>query len=334
MAVLWGLRLCYLGTGGLGNLRSSAGELRGLKQVSDRLREIEEMLESGVPPAEEQWSATRALPHPWGPLIGQSVSELRSGGGALLPTLKRLRELAEAHRAAMLEGKARAAQALSQAAACAFLVPVFSLVLKELLPGVSDHPWIWRLASAAAFVLAGAGALWLLRLSVSARWAGLAPAQRPWVLAAQCAGERFLALLRSGNAPDVAWLRACELLRSQAPGLALHWGYSVFASSPQEGDAGSGSGRSAAARSLREAGDRIRRAIAASVMEGMPCSERVESVLASLRVELNALIERELSLLGTRALVPLFACVAPALFGLLATGLALSWEEVIGNGAF
>jgi hypothetical protein len=66
-------------------------------------------------------------------------------------------------------------------------------------------------------------------------------------------------------------------------------------------------------------------------MEGRPCTERAEAALAALRQELRSAVERELGLLGTRALKPLFACVAPAVFLLLGFGLWLGWQQASGG---
>ena len=75
-----------------------AAERRRLKSVSLSLQEIEESLSSGMVPDSDMWAALERLPQPWGSLIFQSLSELRSSGGALLPTLRRMRVLAEEHR--------------------------------------------------------------------------------------------------------------------------------------------------------------------------------------------------------------------------------------------
>ena len=77
---------------------------------------------------------TRELPAPWGALSFQSLTELRTSGAALLPTLRRLRNLAEEHEAALLDAKARSAQALSQAMLCAVLVPIFGSLLYVFYP--------------------------------------------------------------------------------------------------------------------------------------------------------------------------------------------------------
>ena len=167
----------------------------------------------------------------------------------------------------------------------------------------------------------------MLSMMEQARWAGLPASQRAWIFASQCAGERFLALVRAGNPADIAWSRAGELLRVEAPALALAWGPSVWKEKP----AASTPCRPAAAQALVEAGDSLRKAVQVSLMEGRPCLERVEAALEALRHEIKALVERELSLLTTRALQPLFLFVAPPILGLLAYGLYLSWERLGGG---
>jgi hypothetical protein len=106
--------------------------------------------------------------------------------------------------------------------------------------------------------------------------------------------------------------------------LALHWGYSVF-ETPKKPRL---SASSSAASAILEAGSSMRKAIQVSLMEGRPCTERVESILLAFRQELRALIDRELGLLATRALKPLFIFVAPAIFGLLGAGVWLMWQGV------
>ena len=97
-----------------------------------------------------------------------------------------------------------------------------------MLPGVSDSPWIWLSLCGVALIVAGVGGVWLLSMAEDARWAGLPKDARSWILASQCAGERFLALVRAGSPADLAWTKACELLSSEAPTLALAWGQSIW----------------------------------------------------------------------------------------------------------
>lgn len=314
---------------GLAAVLGAAREEKAARRASALLHELQETLESGVVPTDSRWAELDGLPDPWGALAGESVRELRAQGGALLPTLRRLRSLADAHGESVRESRSRSSQAMAQSLACAGLVPLLGAALYAILPGVSARPWLWAAGCLGALALSGAGALWLLRLSERARWAGLGADDRPGVLAAQCAGERFLALLRGGTPPDLAWTRAVALLERLAPSLAASWGSSVW-----QGDLGIPFGRAPAAlRLLVDAGVGIRRSIQVSLMEGRACGERVESALLGLRGDFRLAVQQELGLLGTRALQPLFVCVAPALLGLLALGVYLAWLEAsVGLG--
>jgi hypothetical protein len=158
----------------------------------------------------------------------------------------------------------------------------------------------------------------MVRLADSARWGGLGIAQRPWVLGAYCAAERFLALLRCGSPADLGWAQACAFLGRGAPALALEWG-----KRESEGP----SRPPGAAQPLVRAGEMVRKSVQLSLLEGRPCTDRVESAVQALRQEMKSQVNRELSLLGTRLLKPLFLCVAPAVLGLLAAGLWLGWSD-------
>jgi hypothetical protein len=188
---------------------------------------------------------------------------------------------------------------------------------------VEQNLGTWICACLSALVSTAIGSLWLLSLAHSARWGGLPRERRSWILASQCAGERFLALVRVGTPPDLAWVSACELLARDTVSLSLAWGNSLWEESkvkfkgrPEEMIAG--------------VAVSIKKSIQVSLMEGRPCTERVEASLLGLRQELKAQIERELTLLPTRALKPLFIFVAPALLGLLACGLWLAGADSLG----
>jgi hypothetical protein len=302
-----------------------------LQRVHQLLQEIEELLGAGMLPSKEHWERLQKLPPPWGSLAYESLQELRSSGGAILPTLRRLKDLANSQVRALADARARSSQAFAQALACTLLIPTFGGVLYWLMPGVSDSPWIWVFLCILSLLIAGVGALWLLSMAQDARWAGLPRTARTWILASQCAGERFLALMRAGTPADLAWTRAIELLSSEAPSLALLWGHSVWKSAPLD----SGSISNPASRLFIETGEALRRAVQVSLMEGRPCAERVEAALMSLTHEIKARVEAELTLLSTRALKPLFLCVAPGIFLLLGAGFLLcllaSSHEALGG---
>ena len=112
----------------------------------------------------------------------------------------------------------------------------------------------------------------------------------------------------------------------EAPALAVQWGSSVWSQPPVLSGA-----FAAAARVLIDTGTSLKKAVQLSLMEGRPCTERVEAVLFALRQEMRSQVDRELSLLGTRALKPLFICVAPSVLALLGAGVWLAWTEISGT---
>lgn len=328
LAFFFGLQTFVSHLGGFSQVFSIHREHLTLKEVSQAFLEFEETLEAGLIPTQKNWERLRTLSPPWGTLSHESIQDLRSRGAALLPTLKRLRALAQHHSESLSEARAKSAQSLGQAMTCGLLVPIFGGILFVLLPGMSEHPYFWLATCGIALILSGSGALWILSMALKARWGGLSSSQRCWGLSTQCAGERFLALVRSGHPPDIAWTRSCEILATDAPELALAWGYSVFENSKSSGDTLLSSlTTESTADVLIQAGHSIRKSIHMSLMEGRPCIERVEAALIALRQEMKARVDRELSLLGTRTLKPLFILVAPAMLGLLGIGMWVTWNS-------
>jgi len=297
-------------------------ELRELQRVHRLLHELEDSLAAGLVPPAQRWQDLHGLTAPWGTLTGPSVEALRSCGAPVLATLRRFRALAVRHQEVLQEARARSSQALAQVTACGLLVPLFGAALALLLPGIEESFGLWLLACALAFLWSAAGGLWIGVIAERARWGGLHGAKRTWYLATLCVGERLLAGIRAGVPPDLAWVAALDTLGQGDLRLRLMLGVSVWETPTETGGEG-------AEAMLARAGTAIRRAIHLSLMEGQPCTERVEGVLGALQSEMRAHVERELSLLGTRTLKPLFLCVAPSLIGLLVMGLALSWDYAV-----
>lgn len=301
-----------------------------LAHVRNLLDEIHAQVEAGKVPEERLWVDARLLPAPWGMLVGEGLQKLRSVGAPILPTLRRLKGLAENEEEALARARAKSAQASAQAFSGIALVPLFACALYVFLPETQEHLLAFLLLCGAALIWAILGGVWILRMTDQARWAGLSEEWRPWVAASACAGERFLSLLRSGSPPDLAWEGVRDFLSEEAPGLALRWGTSLWAQG--EGDQGLAP-ESVAAR-LATAGESLRASVQASILEGTPCAERAESVIAGWRKEWNLSVERALTLLPQKALIPLFVCVAPPLLLLLGGGLwfaASSAMELSGS---
>ncbi len=320
--LLWSAAIACAGAGviewirhGLAAIERNRADERGLERVRDRLRAIEESLGAGLAPEPGSWTSLLGLPAPWGRLAHDSLVEIRTQGGSILPTARRLRELAAAHGESLRDARVKTAQARSQAVFAAFCAPGAAIFLWSSLPGVAEAGKLWWGAAGLATGLSCLATAWISRMADAARWGGLPPDRRPSLAAALCAGERFLALLRSGLPADLAWNRATEFVAPWAPALAVAWG---SLGSPRD-DKGP-----PIDRALAGFGRALRSAAAMSIMEGKPCGERAEGALQALRGETRACIDQEVALLGTRALKPLFLLVAPSLLGLVAAGIALA----------
>lgn len=295
-----------------------------LLKVSSVLREIEETLMAGLVPPLDRWELIRTLPRPWGELAWESLHELRSSGSSLLPTLKRLRTFADAQYVALNDAKARSSQASAQVFVCSLIVPILGVSLYLILPEVERNLQSWIMACGLALIGNAFGCFWLFRLSDSARWAGLRSEHRSWILTVQCASERLIALIRSGHPPDLAWVKSFELIQKDSDALALSWGSTIW-QSPKLRVSGK------AEELIVHLASSFRKSLQVSLMEGRPCTERIETIIQSFKQDLETLTHRELNLLGTRALKPLFICVAPSLLGLLFFGIWLASAEVLSE---
>ncbi len=308
----------------LGVLLGASQSRKQLSQVVGLLRELEETLMTGLVPDVTCWDRLKQLAKPWDRLAYESLTELKASGAAVLPTLRRLRALAEEQTCAWEDAQVKTAQAWMQALVCAFLVPIVGVALYVLLPTLQEKVGMWGVACGGALGLMAVGAVWMLQLADTARWGGLGLAQRSWLLSSFCAGERLLALVRLGVPPDLAWVKMGDFLHKETPDLARAWGGSIW-------EVPRAHPRGRAEEILISAGQSIRKTAQVSIMEGRPCLDRVESILYGLRSSMKAQIERELSLVGTHALKPLFLCVAPSILGLLFFALWLTGLDSLGS---
>ncbi len=318
-ALLYGARECGIRLPGL--RRQTAGA--AVKVAEGLFHELEETLASGLVPGTERWRKLEGLEAPWSTLAYPSLTQLRAEGAAVIPSLKRFRELARRHFESLAEARAKSSQALAQAGVCGALVPVFAWVLRLLLPEVQEAGGIWWFVVGAAALLGLLSGAWILKMVERARWGGLAPSEREWMLAVSIFGERALALLRLGRAPDRAWTEALPMLPAA---LVAEWGADPWQLAGTEKK-----GPENLREALRGAGGTYKKAIQASLWDGHPCTERIESVLEGLRTEIRAYQEKELALLPTRALQPLFMLTAPGILGLLGFALYLSVSRALGE---
>jgi hypothetical protein len=305
----------------------SGGEV---KLAENLFHELEETLASGLVPSEARWERLKSLSSPWNTLAYESLTALRAEGGAVIPTLRRFRELARRHFESLGEARARSSQALAQALVCGGLAPLFAIGLRLLLPEVADAGSEWWFVTGLALALGLLSGAWIWKMVESARWGGLTGSEREWMLLVLVFGERLLALLRLGRAPDRAWTEGLALL---PPALVAAWGSDPWKTSGRPEEKNEVKSDS---KNLREAllasGGAYKKSIQASLWDGQPCTERIESVVSGIRAETRAFQEKELQLLATRALKPLFLLTAPGILAILGFALFLSVSSAMEAG--
>jgi hypothetical protein len=294
---------------------------RILSRVIASFQEIEETLMTGLVPTSDRWLLLEKLEEPWKSLSVKSVQELRSAGASLVPTLQRLRSLAMVHEFALENAHAKASQAVLQALLCSGLVPMVGILFYLSVPGIQENLIIWMAACIFSFLCCLCGSYWMLLMASQARWGGLKKSARCWMLASQCAAERLLAWIRMGSPADLAWIQSVTFLKVHACELSSFWGSSVWTSVLVSKSFG-------LEKLILDLGVSIKKSIQVSLLEGRPCFKRLEELLEAFRGDMHAQIERELMLLPTRVLKPLFIFVAPSLMALLGLGFWLAMMEI------
>jgi len=272
---------------------------------------LQESLEAGLIPQDSVWLKLQNLRAPWSPWTGLLIQKLRSQGVALLPTLTRLRRLAHESLQDMIDARAKTGQATAQAWIAGALIPILGVLLRLLLPELEKHAVLWWLGVGMAIVLAGVGALWMAKLGFEARFLGLKGQERLMLFQSAAAIEQILALIQGGMPPDLAW--------AQATGEAV-W----KDEKPQNY-------KNEAKNLILHAMHEIKTTIQMSVIEGRSCTDRIQSSADRLRGALRGESSRQVQLLGTRVLQPLFLCVAPAAFSVLVWAMFLASDTWLLN---
>ncbi|MCM0605755.1 MAG: hypothetical protein KA715_06655 [Xanthomonadaceae bacterium] len=290
------------------------------RQVGLILSRMRESLESGQLIQDSDWERARHIPEPWSWVYGL-LQDLRKQGVSIVPTLRRLEELAHQSYQDGLSSRSKSAQGIGQTIISMILIPVLAVLLYQLLPELEAERAIWWCGVSGCVLVAGFGALWMKRLTEDAQYLGLKKCDRSSLFLAKASIERLLAGLASGLPSDLSWSKMVEMW-GESGVLIRFWGKSLWV------DAGGNflsKNESAAAPILSRFGTDLRKGIQIGLMEGRPVTEKIENLAISFRAELRGEIDRRIQLLGNQLLMPLFLCVAPAAFGVLGLGLYLGF---------
>ena len=290
-----------------------------LRLAIRELRLLQEMLESGVVPAPEQWAKIELFPAPWGLSLSQSLKELRNQGAPVLPSLARMQHTLEEQTELIQEARVKSSQAFGQAVLGMLLVPVFSLVLYFLLPGIEESKKAFFLLVLFSLLLSSIAFIWMMAMVDQARFGNIRSENRKWLVTVHSTVERILALLSSGLPPDLAWRQSIEELAAHDPKLAHAWKPQVW-----DSDFSTRSGANECEQLILNVGVEIRKSIQTSLIEGQGCLDRIESIHRAFLLDLKMRIGRELSVLPNRCLKPLFIFVLPSIMLLMFGSFAIS----------
>ena len=305
------------------NFFHQSSAILNLKRSIYHLHFLQEQLESGLVPSQKDWDELKYFPAPWGVLIFLSVMELRNQGAQVLPTLNRMRGTLEEQIELIQEAKAKSAQAMGQAVAGIILIPLFALVLYFLLPGIQESKREFLMTFILSQFLGGLSFVWMLSIIDQARFGNLKREKKFWLVSVNSSLERLMALIATGQPPDLAWKKMYEELAIQDPVLASEWKSQVW-----DPDFPSlFKTENECERLMIGLGNEVRRNIQTSLIEGRGCLERIEAIHRTFVIELRMKIERELNLLPNRCLKPLFVCILPAVFLLLLVSLGLCFQS-------
>ena len=296
-----------------------------LREAIYHLKLLQEMLETGSLPEKEEWEKIKQFPKPWGEVLSQSILDLKDQGAPVLPTLSRIQKILEEQIDFILDAKVKSSQAFGQAIVGIVIVPLFSLVLYFMMPGISGSPRSFFLLVLFSILLSVSAFLWMLSMVENARFGNLRPDKRRWLVNVHSTLERILALISTGSPPDLAWKKSMEELSISDLALVSVWKLQVWDTDfkvPATVDHES-------ERLILNVGQEVRKSIQTSLMEGRPCIDRIESIHRAFQVDLRALISRELNLLPNRCLKPLFIFIMPAVLILLVGSFAISLQEFI-----
>jgi hypothetical protein len=300
-------------------------QVEALRRAVQCLRQLSEMLESGIVPEAKDWQTVRSFPEPWGRIVFDSIHELRAQGAPILPTLARMQLTLDEQAELILEGKVKSAQAFGQAFLGIVLVPVFAGVLYFMLPGLTDVTQEFAWLAIFCFFLTVISFVWMISIVDQARFGNIRSENRRWIVSVNVALERMMALVSTGLPADLAYQKTIEEMADDDPALVKEWKLQVwdagFALDPQV--------INPSERLILGLGHEIRRTIQTSLIEGRGCMDRLEAIHRNFLVDLKMRIGRELGVLPNRCLKPLFILVFPAVMLLLFGSMAFCFSGLM-----
>ncbi len=300
-------------------------ETRNWRECALRLRHLEGKLEAGQWWIPEEYQYFTHAPTQTPSFVQRAfgkVLEQRARGVSILPLLKRVRVFCDQSADLLTRANEETAGARAQASACLLLFPLFGVTLSFVLPDLRAQLGSWSALCLFSFFLGAFGFVWMLQMSRKAQWGTLSHSQRGWLFLPMQIGVQLVCELQNGVPPDLAWTSVYRDLQYSDHAFSLRMSPSLWVE-PSKRES-----PTAMLRLLDRAVEDQKRLLAHALLEGRSSVESLERLLSGVQTEINAEISRHVRRLGTRALLPLFLCVAPGFFVLVCGALLL------GSGLF
>lgn len=301
----------------------SLKRLRSLEVLFQQMQEWEDQLGGGQLPDFYALQELESVDPKQVQTILSLLESLRSSGSPLIPVLRRLKILAKDQWETLQFSNSKVAPARGQAWVGAGMVMLLIPAFEVLIPELRTEVMAWRLGGAVFLLLGLIGAAWTLAIAERTRWGGLRGKWQALSLSLPLEMEKLLSQIQTGQAPERAWNEFERGLLLDYPELVELW---------HKGTPSFESFKSLEHQKIPEIflkmGSQVKSAIELSIFEGRPCLERIQSVNDGLLTEVRARIQKEVELIPTRTLKPLFLCLAPSLLGILAWALLLTWNQV------
>ena len=283
-----------------------------LSSFLDRLVSIRDSLKAGVFPGIEAFDR-------WGSGIpvefvfpAQVIVDLRSQGAPILPSLERLIQSIGFQLETLRQCQVRSAPAKAQALLMVAMIPMLSVVLVFMFPQIQSQFVVWTLITGLSLGISAVGMFWIWKMIQKALRAGQSIENWQQI-------QSFISWMNSvesevlrGVSADLAWSHSYQRVMSSTQIMGIHsqvWDEHK----PENSD-------------IRSAVISFQKSIQLSLMEGRPCLERLSTTIFDFREKVRSQVMRELEILPTRILMPLFLTLAPAVLFLLVSALWMMME--------
>lgn len=280
------------------------------------LQKCEEKLQCGFPLEESDFNQPIFTEDQY-KTISSFIRSLRASGQPLLPSLKSIRESVLFVNELLKYAETKATPARLQSKVSLFLVGSISLLLYFILETPREHPWIWIFATVISIALGGLSFAWIEVLIQKIIYNGSQKnSELKWYFSFLFP-ELFLGGIQLGKALDVVWSESLKELQINGlkdfPKDLLHFWNREEINKIENFEY----------ERLRE----LKMMIQNSMLHGTPVKERIILWKNQTQLQFKSELQQRLETLPHRCLMPLYCCVAPAVIGLLVTGLFLEIQE-------